>query len=193
MCRRMVVVLVTALCFAGCSQSAKGPTAPSALQAPAALLSASPSSTEDVQGPFHSEVVWQKVVGTQVALCTVPLPAGKVYLQRNTQMGTAVSTHLGTGSFLGHTCVYGTKATGPEGWFGEVEWTAANGDVLRATSAFVRWTGVPGKSIAIDYTTFQGGGTGRFQFAEGTATCEVNAPGRTGTYDGSLRYGKKQK
>jgi hypothetical protein len=193
MCRRLVVVFVTALCFAGCSQSAKVPTAPGALQAPAAVLSASQSSTDEVQVPFHSEVAWQKFEGTQVALCTLPLPDGKVYLMRNTQTGTAVSTHLGTGQFLGHTCVYGTRAKGPEGWFGEVEWTSANGDVLRATSAFVRWTGTPGKSIAIEQVTFRDGGTGRFQFAEGTGTCDVNAPGRTATYDGSLRYGKKQK
>ncbi|MGE5358688.1 MAG: hypothetical protein ACM3NQ_06680 [Bacteroidales bacterium] len=193
MCRRIVVVLVMVLCLAACSQSAKLPTAPGAALAPIAVLSEARSSAAAVALPFHSDVAWQKVEGSQVELCTVPLPAGKVYLMRNTQTGIAVSTHLGTGQFLGHTCVYGTREKGPEGWFGEVEWTAANGDVLRATSAFVRWTGTPGRSVAVEQVTFRDGGTGRFQFAEGTGTCDVNAPGRTATYEASLRYGKKEK
>ena len=193
MSRRIVVVLVSLLCLAGCSQSANSPAAPGAPLAPTAVLSLSPSSSADVEVPFHSEVAWQKVEGTQVSLCTLPLPEGKVYLMRNTETGTAVSTHLGTGEFLGHTCVYGTREKGPEGWFGEVEWTAANGDVLRATSAFIRWTGTPGQSVALEQVTFRDGGTGRFQYAEGTGTCYVNAPGRMATYEASLRYGEKEK
>jgi hypothetical protein len=193
MCRPFAVVLVSLLCLAGCSQPANRPAALSAPLAPTAVLSPSFSTPSDVEVPFHSDVEWSKVEGSQVALCTVPLPEGKVYLMRNTLYGTAVSTHLGTGTFLGHTCVYGTRERGPEGWLMDVRWTAANGDTLLATGEFIRWMGTPGRSVALERVTFQDGGTGRFEFAEGTGTCYVNAPGRTATYEASLRYGKKEK
>jgi hypothetical protein len=114
-----------------------------------------------------------------------------VYLQRNTQTGTAVSSLLGEGEFLGHTCVYGTPPgpgtpAKPAGWFMDVQWTAANGDVLLATSEFQEWA-APGQ--AVEKVTFIDGGTGRFKHAAGTATSRVNAPGRAAAYDGTLKYG----
>lgn len=193
MCRPFVVVLVSLLCLGGCSQSATSPSALGASPAPTAVLSPSQVSPAGVEGPFHSDVDWSKVEGSEVSLCTVPLPEGKVYLMRNTLSGPAVSTHLGSGTFLGHTCVYGTRERGPEGWLMDVRWTAANGDTLLATAEFIRWTGTPGQSIALERVTFQDGGTGRFQFAEGTGTCYVNAPQRTAVYEATLRYGKKEK
>jgi hypothetical protein len=150
-------------------------------------------SPEGVEVPFHSEIAWSKVERSDVALCVVPPPAGRVYLMRNTLSGTAVSTHLGKGAFLGHTCVYGTPERGPEGWLMDVRFTAANGDVLLANARFIRWTGTPGQSVALEEITFQDGGTGRFQFAKGGGTCSVNAPARTAVYEGSLRYGQKAK
>ncbi len=86
--------------------------------------------------PFHSDVVWTKVEGSRTALCTRPAPAGTVYLMRNTITGTAVSSPLRAGEFLGHTCVYGTPGGAPAGWFMDIQWTAADGDVLLATSDF---------------------------------------------------------
>jgi hypothetical protein len=191
-------VLVSGVFLAGCGQDAStpilsSPVSPTAVTGSDATGVPTPSADNGVQVPFRSDVVWEKVEGSQVGLCTRPLPPDKVYLQRNTITGHAVSTHLGAGGFDGHTCVYGSPTTGPQGWFMEVRWTAANGDALLATSEFLRWTGTPMKSVAIDRVTFQDGGTGRFQFAEGEGTSWVNAPERTARYEGTLRYGKKAK
>jgi hypothetical protein len=125
--------------------------------------------------PFHSDVVWTKVEGSRTALCTRPAPAGTVYLMRNTITGTAATSPLGAAEFLGHTCVYGTPGTAPAGWFMDIQWTAANGDVLLATSDFQYWTGTPGQSIAVDNVTFVDGGTGRFKYAHGEAISRVDA------------------
>ena len=57
---------------------------------------------------------WEKTPGSDISLCTHALPAGKVYLMRNTNRGIAVSTHLGTGEYENHTCVYGDPGK-PEG------------------------------------------------------------------------------
>jgi hypothetical protein len=81
----------------------------------------------------------------------------------------------------------------PQGWFADIRWTAANGDVLLATSDFLYWTGAPGQSVAVDRVRFQNGGTGRFQFAEGDGMCYVDAPARTAVYEGTIRYGKREK
>lgn len=194
---QLAAVLVSGLFLASCGDA---PTSPSILGSPAsptavtgpdgtgASTPAAHPGTQQV--PFRSEVAWDKAAGSQTNLCTRPLPDGTVYLQRNTLTGTAVSAHLGTGVWQGHTCVYGTPAAGPQGWFMDVRWTAANGDVLVATSDFQRWTGTPGSSTAIEAVTFQDGGTGRFQLASGEGTCWVNAPGRTAVYEGMIRYGK---
>jgi hypothetical protein len=187
---RFCLALVSGLVILACGQNAHHPSVLHSPTSPTAVGTGDAAGTQDV--PFHSELAWQKVEGTQISLCTHPLPAGKIYLMRNTVTATAVSTHLGTGDYEGHTCVYGTPAA-PEGWFSDVRWTAANGDMLLANAAFRQWTGIPGKSVAIEDVTFMSGGTGRFEFAEGQAVCYVNAPGRTAVYDGALRYGKKEK
>lgn len=189
----LVLVLASVLFLVGCTPSADRPNA---LASPVAPTTASEPLSTPAQGvvevPFHSELTWEKAPGSDISLCTHPLPIGKVYLMRNTNTGIAVSTHLGTGDYENHTCVYGTPGR-PEGWFADIRWTAANGDVLLATSDFQRWTGAPGQSVAIDIVTFQNGGTGRFQFAEGKGMAYVNAPERTAVYDGTLRYGRKEK
>lgn len=193
---QLAVILASGLLVAGCGQDADNhaivasPVGPTAVTGPDAGDASTPSASR-VPVPFHSELTWDKVAGSpDVSPCRRTLPAGKVYLFRNTNAGTAVSTHLGTGAYENHTCVYGTPGR-PEGWFADIRWTAANGDVLLATSDFQRWTGAPGQSTAIDTVTFHDGGTGRFQFAQGEGMCYVDAPARTAVYEGTLRYGKK--
>jgi hypothetical protein len=147
-----------------------------------------------VELPFHSEIAWEtKTVGSDIALCPYPPPEGKVYVMRNTNVGTHVTTHLGTGAYENHTCVYATPGGKPEGWIADVHWTAANGDVLQAKSSFQYWTGTPGKSTAIDILEFQDGGTGRFQFAEGRGSGFVDTQTRLAGNDGVIRYGRTQK
>ena len=200
-----IVLLASSLCLAGCGQSADSPMATVNPAGPTAGLgsgSAAAQSAEAkvVEVPFHSEITWTKVVNGGVPDPCQGLhgnpPAGMSYLMRNTSEGPAVSTHLGAGNFEIHTCVYGTLVGGrpaPAGWFADMRWTAANGDVLLATSRFLYWTGQPGRSVAVDSVTFQNGGTGRFGFAEGDGMSYVNAPARTAVYEGTLRYGKKEK
>ena len=192
----LVVILASGLFVAGCGHGANSAGVPESPVGPAALAGSvsAPASTagDPVAVPFHSELTWAKTPGSDISLCTHPLPADKIYLMRNTNKGTAVSTHLGVGEFQNHTCVYGIPGA-PQGWFADVRWTAANGDVLLATSDFLYWTGQPGRSVAVDRVTFQDGGTGRFEFAEGEGMSYVNAPERTAIYEGTLRYGKKEK
>ena len=192
----LAVVLASGLILTGCGQDAgtpamlTSPTGPTAVTGSGATGSSTPSAN-DVEVPFHSEITWDKTGGSSdVSLCTRTPPAGKVYLFRNTNTGIAVTTHLGTGAYENHTCVYGTPGK-PEGWIADIRWTAANGDVLLATSVSLYWTGKPGQSVAVDKVTFQNGGTGRFQFAEGEGMSYVDAPARTAVYDGTLQYGRK--
>ena len=193
----LIVVLASGLCLVGCGQTADNPGALASPAAPTPALQSTAGATAAhaaaAEVPFHSELVWTKTEGSLTSLCTRPLPAGKVYLQRNTIQASAVSTHLGEGPFEGHTCVYGTAEGGPEGWFADMRWTAANGDVLLGVSEFQRWTGVPGRSVAIDTVTFIDGGTGRFAYATGDGMSYVNAPERTTMYEGTLRYGRMNK
>ena len=113
----LLAVLASGLVLTGCGQTADRS---SALARPAAPTSgvksdsqaASAPAAKTVEVPFHSELVWTKVEGSLTRLCTRPLPAGKVYLQRNTILTAAVSTHLGEGEYEGHTCVYGTTERG---------------------------------------------------------------------------------
>jgi len=200
-----VVMLASGLCMAGCGQAADrpvvldNPVGPSLITG-SGSAAAQASGAKAVEVPFHSEITWTKVVNGGVPDPCQGLhgnpPAGMSYLMRNTSEGPAVSTHLGTGNFEIHTCVYGKMVSGrpaPAGWFADMRWTAANGDVLLATSDFLYWTGTPGKSVAVDKVTFQNGGTGRFLFAGGEGLSYVNAPERTAVYEGTLRYGKKEK
>ena len=193
---RLLLVVASGLSIAGCGQDAAKTDVVASPVDPTAVLEAaigkSTLTASTVAVPFHSDLTWQGTPGSDISLCTRPAPAGKVYLMRNTNKGNAVSTHLGTGEYENHTCVYGDPGK-PEGWFADIRWTAANGDVLLATSDFLYWTGKPGQSVAVDEVTFQNGGTGRFQYAEGRGMAYVDAPARTATYDGTIRYGKKQK
>jgi hypothetical protein len=200
-----IAMLASSLCLAGCGQAADNPVAAVNPASPTSGISSGSAAAQSaaakvVEVPFHSEITWTKVANGGVPDPCQGLhgnpPAGMSYLMRNTSEGPAVSTHLGTGNFEIHTCVYGTMVSGrpaPAGWFADMRWIAANGDVLLATSDFLYWTGTPGKSVAVDKVTFQNGGTGRFLFAEGEGMSYVDAPSRTAVYEGTLRYGKKEK
>jgi hypothetical protein len=195
-----VVMLASGLCLAGCGQAAESP---SVLENPAGptvvtgsgTAAASTSAARTVELPFHSEVIWDKTMNqVPEGHCTRTLPGGLVYKWLTHNEGTHLSTHLGSGAYENYLCVFGPAQGAPTGWYAEViRWTAANGDVLLGTSEFQRWTGTPGRSIAVEIVTFHDGGTGRFQFAEGDGMSGINAPERTAVYDGTLRYGKKQK
>ena len=200
-----VVMLASGLCLAGCGQAADNPVAAVNPASPtpgiaSGSVAAQSAAAKVVDVPFHSEIAWTKVVNGGVPDPCQSLhgnpPAGMSYLMRNTSEGPAVSTHLGTGNFEIHTCVYGTMVSGrpaPAGWFADMRWTAANGDVLLATSDFLYWTGTPGKSVAVDKVTFRDGGTGRFTFAEGEGMAYVDAANRTAVYEGTLHYGQKER
>ena len=199
------VLLASSVGLAGCGQAADSPMTtlnPAGPTAGIGSATAAAQSTEAkaVELPFHSEITWTKVVNGGAPDPCQGLhgnpPDGMVYLMRNTSEGPAVSTHLGEGNFEIHTCVYGTMVNGrpaPAGWFADMRWTAANGDVLLAMSRFLYWTGTPGKSVAVDSVTFLNGGTGRFQYVEGEGMAYVDAPARTAVYEGTFRYGKKEK
>jgi hypothetical protein len=191
----LAAVFMSGLFLAGCGQEASSPALLSPV-GPTAMTEADDSLAQRgeaaIEVPFRSEIAWFKIPGSDTTLCMHPLPEGKVYLMRNTIQGTGITTHLGLSEFEGHTCVYGTPGR-PEGWFADFRWTAANGDQLVATSRFLYWTGTPGQSIAVDELTFQDGGTGRFQFAEGTGMVYVNAPEKTTLFEATLRYGKREK
>ena len=199
------VLLASSVCLAGCGQAADSPMTtmnPAGPTAGIGSASAAATSAEAkaVELPFHSEITWTKVVNGGAAGPCQGLhgnpPEGMVYLMRNTSEGPSVSTHLGAGEFQIRTCVYGRIVEGrrvPLGWLADMHWTAANGDVLMATSRFLYWTGQPGRSVAVDSVTFQNGGTGRFAFAEGDGMSYVNALEGTAVYEGTLRYGKKEK
>lgn len=195
MSTRFLALTAAGLLLAACGQNTGNPNTLASPAGPTAFAGSGATSTPtatDALVPFHSELTFSKVPGSDISLCTHALPPGKIYLARNTNTGTAITTHLGTGAYENHTCVYGAAGK-PEGWFADIRWTAANGDVLLATSDFLYWTGTPGQSVAVDKVTFQNGGTGRFQYAEGEGMCYVDAPARTAVYDGTLRYGRKDK
>ena len=203
-----IVILASGLCLIGCGQAADGPRALASPAAPTSGITAdsqaaSAPADRTVEVPFHSDIAWTKVVnggnpGSCQGLHGDP-PAGMAYLMRNTSEGPAVSSHLGAGVFEIHTCVYGRVVDGrpaPAGWLADMHWTAANGDALLATSKFVTWATESGARFAVDKVTFQNGGGGRFQFAEGEAESRVYVSGPLAghaVYDGTLRYGKKEK
>lgn len=195
MSTRLLAFISAGLILTGCGHDAGRSTylaSPVGPTAGGGSGSVPPSAKHEAFVPFRSEITWAKIPGSEISLCTRALPDGKIYLMRNTNRGIAVTTHLGTGEYENHTCVYGTPGK-PEGWFADIRWTAANGDVLVATSDFLYWTGKPGQSVAVDKVTFHNGGTGRFEYAEGDGMCYVDAPARTAMYEGTLRYGKKDK
>lgn len=179
---RFLALFTAGLILTGCGYDTDRSSANTSPVGPTAVAPTSVPMTVPAEGdaavPFHSELTWEKIPGSDSSLCTRPLPSGKVYLMRNTNRGIAVSTHLGRGEYENHTCVYGTPGK-PEGWLADIRWTAANGDVLLATSDFQYWTGTPGKSVAVDTVKFQDGGPGRFAYADGNGMCYVDAPART--------------
>jgi hypothetical protein len=195
---RLAVSLLCALFLVACSQAPNGPSSAVNAVSPTAVSQAPAAAANLVEVPFHSELAWDKTMNEVPAgHCPRALPDGIVYLWLTHNVGTHTTTHLGTGPYENFLCVFGRVIDGkpaPVGWYAEtVQWTAANGDVLLAKSEFQRWTGTPGKSVAIEAVTFQNGGTGRFRFAKGDATSYINAPERTAVYEGALRYGKTEK
>jgi hypothetical protein len=196
---RLLAVLGSALLLAGCGQDGDRPDVLASPVSPTTVAESDstgtpPPAASNVDVPFHSEVIWEKTMNEVPAgRCTRTLPAGLVYKWLTHNQGTHVSTHLGSGAFENNLCVFGT-AQAPLGWYAEwIRWTAANGDVLTATSEFHRWTGTPGKSIAIETVTFHDGGTGRFQFAEGDGVSNIDPTTRTAAYDARIRYGRKDR
>jgi len=157
--------------------------------------------------PFHSEaaILQFHQVPVPAGRCTEPLPAGLSYLWLTKGNGTHTSTHLGTGPFDFELCVYGVltdpgappPANGiPMGWLdAELIWTAANGDQLLGTAAFIGFTApppTPGWKF-IESLTFLDGGTGRFTFAGGSGQGLVENTGAAAVYDGWTRYGNTDK
>jgi hypothetical protein len=195
----LVPIVALTLFLVGCGRSGDRPNEMVSPIGPTAVTEPSSTPGESmIEVPFRSEIVWEKTMtGVPTGHCSQTLPEGLIYLWLTHNEGIAVSSHLGTGAYENYLCVFGSVVEGkpaPQGWYAEsIRWTAANGDVLLATSVFQRWTGTPGKSIAIDNVTFHDGGTGRFQFAAGEGTAYVNAPARTALYEGALRYGRKEK
>lgn len=157
--------------------------------------------------PFHSEVAIQQFqqVPVPAGLCTEPLPPGLSYLWLTKADGTHTSTHLGTGPYHIELCVFGvlTDPSAPPpangtgmGWVvAQQVYTAANGDGLLGTGAFIGVTappGTPGWQL-IESLTFLDGGTGRFQFAEGQGQGLIDPAGGGAVYDGWIRYGSRDK
>ena len=199
----LVVLLVSGLVVVGCGSTSDKPMAIDNPAGPTVGAGSGSTATQAVEVPFHSEITWTKVVnGGDAGPCLAlhgDAPGGMVYLMRNTSEGPAVSSHLGAGEFEIHTCVYGWVVDGkpaPAGWLADMRWVAANGDELLATSKFVTWAMESGARFAVDKVTFQNGGSGRFQAAEGEAESRVYVSGPLAghaIYDGSLRYGKRDK
>jgi len=156
--------------------------------------------------PFHSEIAIHQIqyVPIPAGRCTEP-PEGLSYLFLARGNGTHTSTHLGAGPFRIEHCVYGLltdpgappPANGiPMGYdAGERIFTAANGDQLLGTAAFIGFTApppTPGWQF-IESLTFLDGGTGRFEFAEGTGQCLIDNTDLSAVCDGWIRYGKTDK
>lgn len=198
---RIIAAAACVLLLGGCQQAGDrsdgtvGPAGPS----PIAV-----TSTEAL--PFHSEVVWEfEQIPIPAGHCTQAIPDEFSHLWFSRIWGTATSTHLGTGPYEIDLCLYGTL-TNPEGappdngipmgWYAERQvWTAANGDELKATGGLIGFTeppGTPGFKF-IESLTFLNGGTGRFVYAEGSGQGIVDPTAQTAVYDGTIRYGKKQK
>lgn len=193
-----VVALVIAM--AGCEQSgfrqdgAQGPTGPAPLAVAAPQL------------PFHSEITWQiQQLPIPAGTCTRELEPGLDYLWLSSGVGTATSTHLGTGPYEIQLCIFGTLTDPgappgqngiPSGWYvAHQAWTAANGDRLLGTGEMIGFTAAPGTPgfKFIESLRFLDGGTGRFAFAEGEGQGLIDPENGTAVYDGWIRYGKKER
>ena len=190
-------VLVASAMLAACeAQQQEAP------MVPVAQLGTTP--VERPRLAFHSQIDWQfQQVPLPAGRCTEPLPPGLSYLWLTYLTGTAVSTHLGKGTFEGSICIYGqltdptTEPPGngiPVGWRnGSVVFTAANGDQLLATiwsTGFTSPPGTPGWQFT-EQGMFVDGGTGRFEHAEGAFTGLIDPVAFKAVYEGWIRFGKE--
>ena len=157
------------------------------------------------QVPFHSEVAWEfEQLPIPMGRCAQAVPDGLSYLWFSQIVGTATSTHLGTGPYEIDLCLYGILTDPgadppnngiPMGWYADRQvWTAANGDQLKATGALIGFTAPPGTpgSKFIESLSFLDGGTGRFEYAAGSGRGLVDSTAQTAVYDGVIRYGRQQ-
>jgi hypothetical protein len=156
--------------------------------------------------PFHSEVTILQFqqVPVPAGRCTDPLPEGLSYLWLSRFDGTHTSTHLGTGPLHIEVCAYGVLTNPgvpppgngiPTGYHAEEIFTAANGDQLLEKAEFIGFTApppTPGWQY-IESMTFLDGGTGRFEFAEGTGQCLIDPTSLAAVCDGWIRYGMTDK
>ena len=152
-----------------------------AMAAPVAAKSGDPTPL-----PVNGEVSGQFSVTTEVGDRCDDSPEGKVAWAVFSYEGSGIVTHLGNTDFYGDHCSYSADGT-PEtqdGTFGEGQLTlvAANGDILRATTA----DGVslsPPPLVGFQASlTFVDGGTGRFATASGAGM----VPGTADLVSGEL-------
>jgi hypothetical protein len=202
--RAIIIVVVAGMPAACAERDFEAAAAPSS-------VTASPMQQKhgetDAALPFHSEIVWEvEQVPMPAGTCPRALPeepAGLSYLWLSRVRGTATSTHLGRGPYYAELCVYGSLTNPgaappengiPSGWYVDVEiWTAANGDQLRGSGGLIGFTAppdTPGFKF-IESLTFLNGGTGRFEYAEGSGTGIIDPVAQTAVFDGHIRYGKK--
>jgi hypothetical protein len=96
-------------------------------------------------------------------------PDGKFAWAVTSFEGWGTASHLGESYMYAEHCSYGTIGFGPDGTYGEGEFTtvADNGDVLLGT--YTNGVSLSGPPIVgfMDYITYVDGGTGRFTHASG--------------------------
>lgn len=102
------------------------------------------------------------------ARCT-ETPAGKFAWAVTSFAGWGTASHLGESYMYAEHCSYGTIGIGPDGTYGEGEFTtvADNGDVL--LGIYTDGVSLSGPPIIgfMDHITYVDGGTGRFTHASG--------------------------
>jgi hypothetical protein len=176
MCQRALAVAACVLILAGCQQASREANTPGGVTAPSAVL------MKAVEVPFSGAVVGQVEFGGGCA-------AGwKAII---TAEGPV--SHMGRSAWRSEHCVYMGQVT-----HGELELTAANGGVLRATYTATCTTVPVGETIVCSGPAVLLPGTGRFEDAEGTALFRGSVtnlgmsqalwPGTWELLDGSIRY-----
>ena len=141
------------------------------------------SATRMMPGRANAGTASRPLAGScETAFDPLPLPPPPVVRQVDT--GTCRLAHLGRASF--HAIQNIDLATGAQTSV-EITFTAANGDVLRASSA---GTSVPnGAGVAFTAVMTLSGGTGRFASATGSARIEGSASFVTNTASFTLTDG----
>jgi hypothetical protein len=178
--------LLLTLSVIGC---AGGPTAPTAAPALAAAISAGTPAAEPAaaaRGAAHTPVTQTPIKGS-CEIRTVQVQVTTPPILRMVTTGTCHYSHLG------RTQVDAVQLLNPVLGTSEadVTYTAANGDILRATNSG-RFT--PGSSPTVSTTgvTTIIGGTGRFAGATGRMDVEGTVNSATGiavfSYDGWIVY-----